>query len=74
MCYVHITLSFVCSFSRVVFALLIQEGQDISFSDDNYLFFLSGDEQGKSKQIDLNVWNSRNTVSEEVSIIVNNFI
>ena len=38
---------FVCRFSRVVFVLDGQEGQDASFSEDNYLFFLSGSEQGK---------------------------
>ena len=38
---------FVCRFSRVVFVLDGQEGQDASFLEDNYLFFLSGSEQGK---------------------------
>ena len=37
---------FVCSFSRVVFALGGQEGEDASFSEDNYLFFLSGNDRG----------------------------
>ena len=37
---------FVCSFSRVQFALTGQEEQDFSFSEDNFLFFLSGDMRG----------------------------
>ena len=40
----------VYSFSRVVFALGGQEGEDASFSAENYLFFLSGNDQGMIKQ------------------------
>ena len=40
----------VCSFSRVVFALGDQEGEDASFSAENYLFFLSGNDRGMIKQ------------------------
>lgn len=40
-----------CKFSRVVFVLDGQEGQDASFLEDNYLFFLSGSEQGNSAAI-----------------------
>ena len=35
------------SFSRVGFVLVGQEGQDVSFNDDNFLFFLSGENKGK---------------------------
>ncbi|XP_065905954.1 ferric-chelate reductase 1-like [Dysidea avara] len=40
-----------CNFSRVGFVLLGQEGQDVSFSDDNFLFFLFGDDTGMAGDI-----------------------
>lgn len=33
----------------MAFALVGQEEEDASFSENNYLFFLSGDERGKTK-------------------------
>ena len=47
---VHCFAVCVCSFSRVVFALGGQEGEDASFSAENYLFFLSGNDRGMIKQ------------------------
>ena len=40
-------INLLSSFSRVEFVLLEQEGEDVSFSDNNFLFFLSGDDTGK---------------------------
>ena len=38
---------FFSSFSRVGFVLAGQENQDVSFSDNNFLFFLAGNDTGK---------------------------
>ncbi|XP_065905953.1 uncharacterized protein [Dysidea avara] len=40
-----------CNFSRVGFVLLGQEGQDVSFNVDNFLFFLFGDDTGMAGDI-----------------------
>ena len=39
----------MCSFSRVTLPLLGQEQEDVAFSDNNHLFFLSGTDRGKTK-------------------------
>ena len=35
------------SFSRVGFVLFQQQSQDVMFGDNNFLFFLSGNDTGK---------------------------
>ena len=48
--YVQLYFYFVHRFSRVQIVLPGHEGQDARLTADNFLFFVSGNEQGKSKQ------------------------